>query len=390
MLAAEDAGKDESSTANDAFKKVGDRLKEYPMATQDSQKLFKTFEDAYLKDQTATERIKASNEKSSPIVSVFYALTSEALTIYHQPRAGACKKINFVILKSLCWDTPPTVVKGWYYYPLSPSAFHHSKEYLEEIDDPTSVAQILWIFSRRKGEGRVTLKENPHFYLEIPQEGSKSEFDSWQDGKGFHRDPLTQIGPGLGQNSTVYVLLDKSCRLYLDIDQPRVFGNLWHPQKRVILKGEWVFLSWLFLRANSQVFQDICGVLDSEDNVRPSLEKEMLDFWYRRSSTNASQPTVRSFDQQHYSTNDRQIIETRFGDWRTLVHAAVNSQDIDLMIRAEKSRPDPPPDWVSCSPDHPQHLTQTLFWFRSCSLLQRGPELPHRNRENTPRKGTAP
>ncbi|KAI0247276.1 hypothetical protein BJV78DRAFT_1247170 [Lactifluus subvellereus] len=295
LLAAKDAGKDETSAANDAFEIIRDRLERYPMATQDSQKLFNVFKDACSKDQAATERIRAYNEKSSPF-----------------PRAGACKKINFVILKSWCWDPPPTVVK-------------------EEIDDPTPVAQILWIFSHRKGEGRITLKENPHFYLEIPQEGSKSEFDSLQDGKGFHRDPLTQIGPGLGQNDTVYVLLDKSCRLYLDVGKPRVFGNLWHPQKRIILK-------------------DICGVLDSEDNIRPSFEKEMLDFWYRRSSTNASQPPVRSFDQQHYSDNDRRIIETRFGDWCTLVHAAVNSQDIDLMIRAKKSRPDPPQDWKLLPP----------------------------------------
>jgi hypothetical protein len=106
----------------------------------------------------------------------------------------------------------------------------------EEIDDPTSVAHMIWIFSRRRDNKRITLKENPHFYLDIPQKGSESEFDSW---KGFHRDPLTQIGPGLENNSTVYVLRDKSCRLYLDLDVAgsRVFGNLWQPHKKIILKG---------------------------------------------------------------------------------------------------------------------------------------------------------
>jgi hypothetical protein len=129
------------------------------------------------------------------------------------------------------------------------------REPIEEIDDPTTVAQILWIFSRRKGDRRITLKENPHFYLKIPRKGAESEFDSWQDGKGFHRDPLSQIGPDLEQNGTVYVILDKKCRLYLDVAETRVFGNLCQPHKKIILKGEWVFLSQYLLRANPWLFK---------------------------------------------------------------------------------------------------------------------------------------
>jgi hypothetical protein len=111
---------------------------------------------------------------------------------------------------------------------------------LEEIDDPTPVPEVLWMFSRRKGNEKLTftLQDNPHFYHEFPLKDSVSEFDSWKDGRGFHRDPLTEIGPGLEQTGTIYIIPDKPCRLFLDVPEPRVFGNLWCPQKKVILKGE--------------------------------------------------------------------------------------------------------------------------------------------------------
>jgi hypothetical protein len=97
----------------------------------------------------------------------------------------------------------------------------------------------------RKGNEKLTftLKDNPHFYHKFPIKASESEFDIWKDGKGFHRDPLTEIGPDLEQNDTVYIIPDKSCRLYLDVAESRVFGNLWCPQKKVILKGEWMFFT---------------------------------------------------------------------------------------------------------------------------------------------------
>jgi hypothetical protein len=107
---------------------------------------------------------------------------------------------------------------------------------LEEIDDPTPIPQILWIFGRRRDDKRITLEENPHFYHDIPLRGSgsESEFDDWKGDKGFHRDPLTEIGSG---NGTVYVILDKLPRLYLDAPEPHIFSNMWRPQKKIILKG---------------------------------------------------------------------------------------------------------------------------------------------------------
>jgi hypothetical protein len=121
---------------------------------------------------------------------------------------------------------------------------------LEEIDGPTTVPEILWMFSCRKGNEKLTftLQDNPHFYRKFPLKASESEFDSWKDGKGFQREPLTEISE---QIRTVYVIPDKPCRLYLDVPEPRVFGNLWCPQKKVILKGERISFYLFPLRANT-------------------------------------------------------------------------------------------------------------------------------------------
>jgi hypothetical protein len=82
------------------------------MDTHDGQKLLSAFENAFSKDKATMARIKVANEKSSPIVSIFYILISRSLMVGHQPTAGPRKKVHFVILRSWCWDPPPTVIKG--------------------------------------------------------------------------------------------------------------------------------------------------------------------------------------------------------------------------------------------------------------------------------------
>ena len=104
----------------------------------------------------------------------------------------------------------------------------------EEIDNSTTTAEIVWRFSRypEKSGQRINPKQNPHFYLQLPKDAAS--FDS-----KFHKDPLNNFAHGLRQGDTIYVLLDKSCRLFLDAQIPRAFGNLWKPHRTVILKGEY-------------------------------------------------------------------------------------------------------------------------------------------------------
>jgi hypothetical protein len=241
--AAEKAGK-ETPDANEAFTAIQDRLQRYCKDIPESQKLLDAFLHAGLKDRTTTAAIKAAEKTSSPPVSALYTYVEGAQGI-PPAQTWASQENELCFSRITVWGrTSPC--RAW----LVPAFFQRFlfilRISLEEIDDPTTIPQMLWAFSRKRSKERipVTLKENPHFYLKIPQNGdSDPGFDSWEDGKGFHREPLTQIGFGLEEGDTVYVLWDKPCRLYVDVAKPRVFGNLWQPQKKIILKGAWVFLT---------------------------------------------------------------------------------------------------------------------------------------------------
>jgi hypothetical protein len=79
----------------------------------------------------------------------------------------------------------------------------------------------------------MALKQNPHFYLKLSE-------DAASYGSKFHKDPLRDFA--YLRADTIYVLLDKSCRLFLHTAKPhipRIFGNLWKPHQKVILKGEY-------------------------------------------------------------------------------------------------------------------------------------------------------
>jgi hypothetical protein len=213
-------------------------------------------------------------------------------------KKDASKKVTFTLLKSLDEDGI-------------------LNSFQEEIDRPTSIPEILWMFSRRKGneKGAFSLKDNLHFYDAFPLKASESGFD----GKDFHQDALTEIRPEQG---TVYVIPDKPCRLFLDVYEPRVFGNLWCPRKKVILK-------------------DIRGNLDSEDSIQ--IEGKEIDFWFRP-------PPMDAFPSQsygqHFSPVDSQITRPRNSvwTWRYFLQAAVSSEGIDLMARSQDSHR-PTLDW---------------------------------------------
>jgi hypothetical protein len=107
----------------------------------------------------------------------------------------------------------------------------------EEIDNSTTISEIIWRFNRYPKESgrRITARQNPHFYLELSK-------DATRYGNKFHTNSLQdEFGRGLQKGDTIYVLVDKSCRLFLDAAKPhipRIFGNLWKPHRSVILKGE--------------------------------------------------------------------------------------------------------------------------------------------------------
>ena len=207
---------------------------------------------------------------------------------------------------------------------------------------------------------RITPRQNPHFYLGLPK-------DALSYGSKFHTDSLKDFGLGLGKEaSTIYVLVDKSCRLFLDAAKPhipRIFGNLWKPHQTVILKGKYSEARCT-LQLTSTL--DVGGILESEHIVYSKIGTRQ-DFWHRPSITDSSQCRT----QQDYSYDDSEIVNKPVANWRALLDAALECQNVDLMVR-DQSRPNPPADsgWVSYNHITSLRLAHSEILIRHSFLLR--------------------
>ena len=124
-----------------------------------------------------------------------------------------------------------------------PTSQHHPvSDFVPEVLGKSSkLLEVLWNFSRYQGNKRLTLKQNPHFYKDLP---GKYEDD-------FQTDPIEQFldaledskGGSLNRDRPkprpkITVLTDRQGRIYLESGQSsRAFGNVWCPQKAIIFKG---------------------------------------------------------------------------------------------------------------------------------------------------------
>ncbi|KAI9456028.1 hypothetical protein BJY52DRAFT_607568 [Lactarius psammicola] len=146
---------------------------------------------------------------------------------YDNPNVPAIR-VNFVLLQSPLADLhgPDTITVPQL---LSPQ--------------PTA-GEILWNFARLEGRARVTLQQNPHFYMGLPaHEGAF--------GPGFSKDSLWDFV--LRSNDTVYVLVDRPSRVFLKTGHKnRTFGNVW------MLNG-------------TLIFKDLRGRLEGEQLVRRDI-----------------------------------------------------------------------------------------------------------------------
>ena len=153
----------------------------------------------------------------------------------NQESKGPKLKVNFVILKSPHERHDNQLIVRRQYLPFLADSCY-SRGVTEEINNSTTASEIIWRFSRypRNYPERITPKQNPHFYLGLSNDAAS--YDS-----RFKKGPLKDFAYRLHPEDTIYVLLDKSCRLFLDAAPPhipRIFGNLWKPHRTVILKGE--------------------------------------------------------------------------------------------------------------------------------------------------------
>lgn len=110
------------------------------------------------------------------------------------------------------------------------------------VSDPTPVVlsessnfnDIFWNFSLFKGERRLTLKDNPHFYEMLPTSPDKYEGD-------FRMDPMETF---LSHHKIISVLTDSprvAGRMILETaEETRFFGNIWVPKEGIIFKGSYL------------------------------------------------------------------------------------------------------------------------------------------------------
>ena len=101
----------------------------------------------------------------------------------------------------------------------------------EALSAQPMTLEILWNFSRYTDDRRIALRQNPHFYLDLPTTG-----DAY--GAGFFKDSTKDFQ--FKRNDTVYVLVDKPylSRVHLETEKrKRIFGNVWMPNNVMIFKG---------------------------------------------------------------------------------------------------------------------------------------------------------
>ena len=198
----------------------------------------------------------------------------------------------------------------------------------ELLGDSPSLREILWNFNRFKDEKqRLTLRQNPHFYAELPT--SPEAY-----GDSIKIDPTENFQHA----DEFYVLTDNPEPVYIMTDQvSRSFGNFWCPNIAIIFKG----LSVLFVLCSvSDILLDISGRLMGWSIVKASLTGTYCGFCrrlmvsiVRRTSGNRCglQPIIT----QGYPRMSR-------GSWECLIGCLPipNSVDFNLDVCVGKAAPD--------------------------------------------------
>ena len=133
--------------------------------------------------------------------------------------------VEFLIHRSLL-DENPTIVIRERDFSRSLMVSDPIPEFLSESSD---ISEVLWNFSRFKGERRLTLKDNPHFYEELPR--SPEEYGDkflMEPIETFMHKRISVLTDNLGQAGQVFLKTAK---------KTRAFGNVCVPKNAIIFKG---------------------------------------------------------------------------------------------------------------------------------------------------------
>ena len=123
------------------------------------------------------------------------------------------------------------------------------------LSDSPSLQEILWNFSRFKDEKkRLTLRDNPHFYAELP-----TSPEAYGDGV------IINPTKNFRHANKFYVLTDKPEPVYVMTNRVlRPSGNFWCPNNVIIIKG---FGILFFFPPVVNVLLDPCGRLRAQGGI---------------------------------------------------------------------------------------------------------------------------
>ena len=171
----------------------------------------------------------------------------------------------------------------------------------ELVWDRTSSLEIIWAlrcyYVKKK---RLTLKENPYFYANLPTllkaHGHSVKIDPTED---------------FQQADTFYVLTDRQKPVHIMTGNNILhsFGNLWCYKNTIIFKG----LGNFFFPSVSDLLIDICGRLMGESIINASLRGTLSELYVTRFLVSTCIP--RPFRTWNYHV--LQPIVTEFTAWES-------------------------------------------------------------------------
>jgi len=181
--------------------------------------------------------------------------------------------------------------------------------------------EVLWNFSRFNDNRRITLQDNPHFYLELP-----TSVDAYTG--EFRTLPVQDMQ--LISNSTIYVLVDRPSRVFLETEQEtRIFGNV-------------------YMLKDVMIFKDIHGTLEGETMIGESIrDTPNLGHYKKPFPTEfpaSDLPIYRRGFPPGIMINH--TIEWTREDWRDLIRKRLGPDDEGLYIYARREAPIPTQEMV--------------------------------------------
>ena len=99
----------------------------------------------------------------------------------------------------------------------------------EMLSRTATLREVLWNFSRFEDHRRITLQQNPHFYVNLP-----TSVDAYRG--HFRALPVEALR--LKPNATFYIIADGPSRIFLEAGhESRIFGNVFLLKDAIIFKS---------------------------------------------------------------------------------------------------------------------------------------------------------